>query len=115
MGFVVSFYDVRAVARFDREPWRRVQFLEGSDRDGTWTQIDDQPLYPLDDPAEPMSRNLTTANATAPGLWHRLVWVDRVGNTAQTEPLVDAVGGLVPDPAEVALLLRSRLRDDHGK
>lgn len=100
MGYVVSFSDYTPAARFDAVPYTHVVVQESATQTGTFSQIDDQPLVPVDlDPAVPQPRDVTTGNAVLDRGWYKLVFMDAVGNTSSSsavyynniEPLTDAV------------------------
>jgi hypothetical protein len=86
---VVSFVDYTPAARYDEIAWTSVRVEEADFQDGPWTTIDTQTLSPEDtDPARPMSRSLTTDDASDDmGLWYRLVWVDPSGALSPTLPV----------------------------
>ena len=83
MSQIVSFTDYTPPERFDGIPWTQVQIEEADAGDGPWTIIDLVDLDPVDtDPSNPATRNITTANATGPGLWYRLTFFDGNGNSS---------------------------------
>lgn len=87
MGYVITFLDYTPGERFDDTPWTTVRFEESEGNDGPWTLIDAQALNPVDaDPANPQSRDLTTAQATLLRGWYRLVFADAAGNAGATAP-----------------------------
>lgn len=116
MGYVVTFYDFRPIVRYDAQPWTHVEIYEGSVETGPWLLIEQKILTPVDsDPANPQARSFTTAAATqSDGLWYELRWKDAAENVSLSQPIFNSPNELVPDPQDVALLLRSRLRDDEG-
>lgn len=93
MAQVVSFEDYVPVARYDAVPWSLVRIEEAPYSDGPWTQIDEQPLVPIDaDPTSPIERNISTDDASdVPGLWYRLIWVDGSDAQSPTQPVQNDV------------------------
>lgn len=83
--FVVSLSGFQPGARYDALPWTSAQIQQGSTSAGPWTTLETQTLVPTDpDPAAPASRNFTTALATAPYGWFRVVFVDAAGHTQES-------------------------------
>lgn len=85
--YVLNLVGCKPPARFDGLPWITAVIEEGSSDTGSWTQIDSKTLSPVDsDPTAPAVRSFTTANATEPTDWFRVVWVDAAGHTAAGDP-----------------------------
>jgi hypothetical protein len=106
--------------REDGFPWTAARIQEAAAPTGTWAQIDQITLTPLDsDPANPATRDLTTTHATLTEGWYRVIWVDGSGATSSPTPpvqnLSDLAGGTRPSVAEVAALLRARTKIAGGK
>lgn len=60
----------------DDEPWTRARIEEASTETGSYTEVETVDLDPVDDdPSDPLTRNLSTNDATI-GNWYRVVWVD---------------------------------------
>lgn len=92
------------------QPWTKVRIDESADGDDPWMVI--EPAFtldpPADDPAAPPDYNFTTASATLPNGWYRVVWIDDAGHEratgaihngeatdAQIRPTLDEVANLV--------------------
>jgi hypothetical protein len=78
MSYVVSLEQFKPGQRYgDVGPWTRVRIEEAEAYDGPYTPIDELNLDPLDaDPAQPQTRNFTTAEATIPAGWFKVVFLD---------------------------------------
>ncbi len=94
MSQVVSLVDYTPAPRFDEIPWTFARIEESDAADGTWAQIDELPLDPVDpDPAEPASRDFTTSLASdTPALWYRIIFADDNNNTGQPSGPVQNLG-----------------------
>jgi len=104
MGFVVSFTDYIPGARFDGESWITAIIDEATSPSGPWTTIDTIALTPDANPAQPQTRNLTTSHATIQsGGWYRVTFVDAVGGTEYTSPVMneDVSGASIATLADV--------------
>lgn len=111
MSQIVSFANYTPPARYDDLPWTDVQIEESDttalpDDTTIWTLIEQQALSPLDtDPADPESRNITTALASdTPDLWYRLIWVD--ASLATSSPTVPVQNGTTTPYASTDELFR---------
>jgi hypothetical protein len=99
MATVFSFVDYTPPARYDDVPWTKARIQQSDAFDGTFAQIDELTLVPVDgDPTDPQSRNLTTHLASdTPQQWYRIVWADASsGTSAPTAAIVDLGTDLVP-------------------
>lgn len=99
-------------------PWTTARILESAAETGPFVQIDQITLSPVDtDPANPVPRDLTTANATLTDGWYEVVWVDANGAVSDpTAPLENAPAtGTRPSVQEVASRLRARTKIAGGK
>ena len=115
MAQVITFVGYRPIARYDELPWTHVRIEEAATEDGTYVEIDDLVLDPVDaDPSDPASRNLTTELASDDAdLWYRLVFIDASGDeSVATSPIQNAttITGFSSTPyatvAELARLLK---------
>ena len=78
---VRSFTGFRPSARYDEVPWNRVQIEESAEEDTGYSVIETLSLTPLDsDPATPLARNFTTAEALLDDAWYRLTFLDASDN-----------------------------------
>lgn len=93
MTQVVTFEGYTPIARYDDVAWTEARIEEAATAAGTWAQIDEIELDPVDaDPTHPATRNLTTelASDTA-DLWYRIIFADASGDTSvPTEPVRNA-------------------------
>lgn len=89
MAVIVSFEDFTPAARFDSVPWEEAEIWESATADGTYSLIDTITLSPLDaDPADPASRDFSTANGTDDDQWYKVRFVDGNGDVSEyTEPI----------------------------
>ena len=99
MAEVITFLRYRPPARFDSLPWTDVLIEEAATEDGTYTQIDSIALSPLDvDPSDPLYRDFTTEQGTAPELWYRIRFADATADVSQpTTPIQNLAAVTVPD------------------
>lgn len=103
MAYTRSFEGVKPPRRFDDEPYVQVNVREGASHAGPFNEIDTIVLSPVDtDPAQPLSRNLTTAEALLAHGWYILQWEDGDGALFDSDiieygdsPAVEAPGNLV--------------------
>lgn len=105
--------------RSDGVPWTQALIQEAAASAGPWTQIDTINLSPVDtDPANPITRDLTTTHATLTEGWYRVIWKDGAANTsAATAPwqnTSELAIGARPSVTEVAALLRARTKARGG-
>jgi hypothetical protein len=105
--------------RSDAVPWTLALIQEASASTGTWATIDTITLSPSDtDPANPVTRDLTTIHATLTEGWYRVIWKDASLNTsAATAPwqnTSELAIGARPSVTEVAALLRARTKVKGG-
>ncbi len=116
MTYVVTLSRYTPLERDDTVAWTLAQIQEASDQTGTAaTLIDTIVLYPVDpDPANPITRDLTTTKATLSQGWYRVLWVDGNSYTSSPTPWVQNLsalaGGVRPTVTEVASLLRARTK-----
>ncbi len=125
MSNVVTLSRYTPLERDDTVPWLEALIQEAPDPvAGPWTTIDTIDLSQLPggldtDPANPITRDLTTSNATLQEGWYRVIWQDGGGNTSSaTAPIQntsDLAEGNRPSVAEVASLLRARTKVLGGK
>lgn len=103
MPEVVTFVGYRPPQRFDSIPWTKARIEEASTEAGTYTQLEEINLTPVDaDPSQPQARSFTTEDGTAVDYWYRIVWADGTGDTSvPTTPVQNIAGGAVP-PVTVA-------------
>jgi hypothetical protein len=121
MTVVVTFERFKPPDRFDAIPWDEVRIEEADAEDGSFAQIDAQPLSPTDpDPTAPAFRSFTTSLGTAGEQWYRIIFADTNGDTSEpTSPLQNlAIAGVsVDDPFvstnELAAILQVREADNH--
>jgi hypothetical protein len=115
---VVTFTDYTPVPRFDGIPWTTVMIEESDSEGGPWTLIDTQNLTPVDsDPTNPMSRNITTDNATlAVGVgWYIVSFGDVNNNVQDTPPTFNGIPiEWTPTLQDVGHVVLSRTRDSNG-
>lgn len=115
---VISFVEYTPMPRFDGIPWTQARIEEAASADGPWTPIDSKVLAPVDaDPKQPLSRDLTTENATLLDGWYRIVFIDQTGDEQQpTQPVHNISVDLpfLPTVRDVADLLRARTKDNVG-
>src|SRR5215472_5372654 len=114
--YVVSFLDYTPVPRFDNVPWTTVMIEESDTEDGVYTLIDTQALSPVDaDPTDPMSRNITTSNATIEHGWYIISFGDSLNNVQATPPTFNGEPiEWTPTLQDVGHVILSRTRDDNG-
>lgn len=112
MGVIVSFEDFTPAARFDSIPWEDAEIWEASTEDGSYTLIDTIALSPVDaDPADPASRDFSTANGTTDDQWYTVRFVDGNGDVSEhTEPIHnvqdDTFAVAYATPEELARILK---------
>jgi hypothetical protein len=83
-----SFTGYTPPPRYDGQAFASAHIRESDAADGTYTTIDTVALFPLDtDPADPVSRNLTTDEATVVNGWYIIRWVDGLGSYTDTDPI----------------------------
>lgn len=106
--------------RSDNVAWAQALIQEAPASAGPWTLIDTLTLSPTDtDPANPITRDLTTVHATLTEGWYRIIWKDAGAHTsAATAPWQNtselAIGSR-PSVTEVAALLRARTKLPGGR
>jgi hypothetical protein len=95
MSQVITFEDYRPAPRYDATPWTEAKVYEAPSPSGPWVLIDTIALVPVDsDPANPVARNLTTANASdTDELWYQIVFFDAGGATSSATSPVQNVEG----------------------
>lgn len=93
MGQIVSFEGYVPPARFDAVSWTDAQIEEAVSPSGPWTTIETVSLGAADpDPANPVARDFTTDQGTAPDLWYRVVFLDAALNTSEPTTAIHNVG-----------------------
>jgi hypothetical protein len=97
--------------------WTQARIEESPTGDTPWTTI--EPAFTLNptvsDPANPATYNFTTAAATLPTGWYRVVWIDSTGAEAPTEAVHNGEAtNIRPTIDDVAALLASRTTDANG-
>jgi hypothetical protein len=115
---VVSFTDYTPVPRFDGIAWTTVMIEESTSDLGPWTLIDTQNLNPVDaDPTDPMSRDVTTDQATLDvGVgWYRISFGDVNSNVLEMHPTFNGEPiEYTPSLQDVGHVVLSRTRDSNG-
>lgn len=112
MAVIVSFEDFTPAARFDSIPWEDAEIWESAAEVGGYTLIDTIALSPVDaDPADPASRDFSTANGTTDDQWYKIRFVDGNGDVSEyTEPLQnvqdDTYAVAYATPEELARILK---------
>lgn len=107
MPFVVTLYGFLPPARFDVPPvpWTAVEVYQGDTPLGPWTLIDTITLpNPDPDPTVPAVRNITTTQATTPGAWYQVVFLDDDGGQSEpSDPVRNTADGeaLPPSPDDL--------------
>jgi hypothetical protein len=120
MPYSITFEDYTPPPKFDGLPWTEIHIEEAPVTTGPWTEIDVQPIVPLDsDPTEPMARAFTTDNATLIAGWYQIIFHDAAASTAvPTTPIqnvpVDTMPYL-PTLADIGALMHARTLDTTGK
>jgi len=117
--YVVTFEDFTPPPKFDDLPWTQLVIEEADNPAGPWTQIDTQPLSPLDeDPTEPMARAFTTDQATLPNGWYQVIFHDAAASTAiPTSPIQnvpDETMPYLPTLADIGAIMRARTKTVNG-
>lgn len=98
--YVISLQGFQPGARFDGLPWTDARIEEGTTSAGPWTVLETQALSPVDaDPTAPATRSFTTALATSPYGWFRVVFEDaanheQASGSVYSSPVSYAVRGL---------------------
>lgn len=88
---IVSFDNYELEPRYDNLPWTTIRIEESATETGTYVQIDEFPLDPLDtNPAFPIKRSFTTDNATLNSGWYKVSFLDSIGNIQTTDPVYNA-------------------------
>lgn len=88
MPLTRSFTGYTPPPRYDGLAFTSAVIRESDAKDGTYATIETVALFPLDtDPADPVSRNLTTDGATVVNGWYIIRWVDALGSYAETDPI----------------------------
>lgn len=107
--FTVTFTDINPPAREDM-PWTTVQISESANLSGPWTVIDTQALSPLDPiPAQPQSRDFTTALATIKEGFYTLTFLDANGGSSHPiEQIQDVPSEIQPTLSDLGSLMRAR-------
>lgn len=107
---VVTFENYTPAPRHTGTPWTQLRIEEAPSEAGPWVEIETQALNPLDaDPAEPMSRDFTTEQATLDSGWYRVVFIDGDGDESQaSEPVLNAPSYVLPTSRDVADKLYAR-------
>lgn len=118
MGFVVTLRGVTPPPRDDGEPFTQLRLEEATSETGPWTPIITTTLAPVDtDPTKPLSRNITTDNATLENGYYRAVFIDADGDIAPSAPVYrdSMASGLVSveDVRKVLNLRNPALANDH--
>jgi hypothetical protein len=111
--YVVTFEDFTPPPKFDGIPWNSIHIEESIGSSGPWTEIDVQPLSPLDsNPTEPMARAFTTDQATLPNGWYQIIFHDPAASTAvPTVPIQNIPSETMPylpTLADIGALMRAR-------
>lgn len=110
MPFTRSFEGYRPPRRYDGQPFTQVAILEAATEDGSYVVLETISLVPPDsDPANPASRNFTTALATLTDGWYIIRWIDGSGASFDSDPIQYLTTGS-SDEAEVKEKL-SRMTD----
>jgi hypothetical protein len=107
---VVTLLDIIPPEREDGIAWTDWELGEGSIAAGPFSIIDSKPLSPVDpDPRSPQPRDITTTNASAPGLWYRIRFQDANGDFSDySAPIQNAIAPELPTIRQVALHIRQR-------
>jgi hypothetical protein len=119
MPYSITFEDYTPPPKHDGLPWTEIHIEEALFANGPWTEIDVQPIVPLDeDPTEPMARAFTTDNATVTNGWYQIIFHDVAASTAvPTEPIQnipDETMPYLPTLADVAAIMRARTKTVDG-
>jgi hypothetical protein len=106
MPLTRSFESFSPPRRYDGQAFTQALIRECETQEGTYATIDTITLFPLDtNPASPQSRNFTTSNATLPDAWYIIRWVDALGASFDSDPVLYRTGtggsGSVVTVAEV--------------
>ncbi len=116
---VVSFIDVVPPQRFDEQPWTEYIIEESSSSLGPWLALTPVPLDPLDaDPENPITRQLTTEEATLENGWYRIIFRDAQGDASvASDPILnttDDAPSYQPSLEELGTFLKTRTRSRLG-
>ena len=117
--YVVTFEDFTPPPKFDGIAWSEIHIQESSSSGGPWTEIDVQPLSPLDaNPTEPMARAFTTDKATLPHGWYQVIFRDPAASVAlPTVPIQnvpDETQPYLPTLADIGAIMRARTKTVNG-
>jgi hypothetical protein len=107
---IVSFTDINPPLRNDGTPWSAVQISEAAELQGPWSVIDFQDLSPLDtDPSQPAARSFTTHQASIPGGFYTLTFVDAGGASSHPiEQVQDVPSEIAPSVSDLGSFMRAR-------
>jgi hypothetical protein len=119
MPYSITFEDYTPPPKFDGLSWTQIHIEEAPAASGPWTEIDVQPIVPLDsDPTEPMARAFTTDNATIINGWYQIIFHDAAASTAvPTTPIQNApvdTMPYLPTLADLGALMHARTQDNMG-
>lgn len=88
MPYTRSFEGYAPPRRYDGLPFTSALIREAATAGGPYTTIDTKALTPADaDPANPVSRNFTTDDATLETGWYIIRWQDAASATFDSDPI----------------------------
>lgn len=104
--YVVSLEGFTPGPRFDSTAWTQGRIEQGVGAAGPWTVLETVALVPVDaNPAVPATRNFTTALATSPIGWFRVVFLDAAAHEAPSGAVYSSPMPFTSDGETVAELL----------
>lgn len=83
---VISLADYQPSERYDSVAWTSARIEGANTSSGPWATVETITLSPVEsDPANPRTRNFTTAEADSTQVWFRVVFIDDDGNEEFTD------------------------------